>query len=164
VQVTLTDPNTKVGDVTPTETPKDATTTETQAKVTDEQAVEGEDKREFRKKKPKKGEVVVEKEESIVTENSISYAEYKEKHSQKNQNLNQQKKQVVVESAKLDPTLKEYDQVDDSIGLGKKAQKPTTQPKEKVNPQQLKTDQKEKELNYNVGKKKKFKTKFQDLN
>lgn len=85
-----------------------------------------------------------------MTENSISYSEYKEKFSQKNQNLNQ-KKQVIVVSTKWDPNLKEYDQVDDSIGLGKKSVKTTAQPKEKVNSQQLKTDQKEKELNNNVG-------------
>ncbi len=77
----------------------------------------------------------------------MSYAEYKEQHNQKFQGLNTKKPQVKVEKTELDPTLKEYEKTDDTIGLSKKPKK--TKEKQTNTP---KVDEDEDKLNKNIGK------------
>lgn len=132
------------------------TTTETTQQVVVNEGTADEEEKKFegkprKQKKLKKGEVAEVKVESIVTADSISYSEYKEKYAQKNANLNEHKK-VLVQRPTLDPTLQEMVNTgEEPVGIGKGRQPKKTTVQAKVSSQQAKTDEKEKLLNLNVG-------------
>jgi hypothetical protein len=87
------------------------------------------------------------KEESIVTADSISYAEYREKHADKNSNLNVTT-QVKVDRPQFDNTLLSMESVETPLGIGKGR---VVRVNKKVVATTSKTDVKERELNYSVG-------------